>query len=128
MAKAHALIVDDNSENLEVLGRLLAVNNVTCTAVQDTGRIEQTLQEITEVNVVFLDLEMPKHNGYEILGLVRNTFGDTLPIIACAVHSNEMVAARENGFDGFIVKPLDPQLFSTQLSQILNGEFVWDGS
>ena len=128
MAKAHALIIDDNAENIEVLARLLAANDVTHTAVLDTNQLENILQGAGRMDVIFLDIKMPKQNGYEILASLRTTFDRRLPIVAYTVHSNEIATAREMGFDGFLAKPLNPQLFSTQLSQILSGESVWDAS
>jgi CheY-like chemotaxis protein len=128
MANAHALIIDDNMESIEVLARLLAANDVTHTAVQDTSEVENVLQHMPEVDVIFLDLEMPKRNGYEIFEILRHNLGNVAPIVACTVHSNEIATTREVGFNGFIAKPLDPKVFARHLSQILNGKAVWDAS
>src|SRR5262245_34535616 len=75
-SKAHALIIDDDPQNLEVLERLLSADGVAVTSVQDTGALEGTLSNLGHVDVVFLDLEMPKQDGYEIFVVVRNSLGD----------------------------------------------------
>lgn len=126
MSKPHALIIDDDAQNIEVLGRLLAANGVTHTAVQDTRQLESVIEHLTHVDIVFLDIEMPNHNGYEILEALKGNFSNQFPVVACTVHTNEINTAREMGFDSFIGKPLDPQLFSSQLSKILLGKPVWD--
>jgi CheY-like chemotaxis protein len=77
-------------------------------------------------DLVFLDLEMPEMDGYQVLRSLRNTLLEGVPIIACTVHLNEAATIREQGFDGFIAKPLDPKRFSAQMRQILNGERVWE--
>lgn len=126
MTKPHALIIDDNAQNLEVLARLLESNNVGCTALQDTRNLETDLQALASLDLVFLDLEMPLRNGYEVLKLLRTHYGTGLPIIACTVHTSELSSVREMGFDGFIAKPLNPLQFSKQIARLLNGESVWD--
>lgn len=128
MVQAHALIIDDDPQNIEVLARLLAASNVSSTAVQDTSQLERILQGIERVDVVFLDLEMPLHTGYQIFTTLQTYFGGSVPIVACTVHSNEIANARKLGFQGFIAKPINGALFSTYLSQILRGEGVWDAS
>ena len=128
MPNAHALIIDDNAQNLEVLGRLLTANGVSYTAVQDTAGLEHVLASEQHIDAVFLDIEMPRRNGYEILGVLRQQYGADLRIVACTVHTNEISTARAIGFDGFIAKPLSPQSFATQLAQILDGTPVWDAS
>jgi CheY-like chemotaxis protein len=128
MSNAHALIIDDNAQNLEVLGRLLTANGVSYTAVQDTNSLDHILGSESHIDVVFLDIEMPRRNGYEILGLLRQNYGSALRIVACTVHTNEISTAREIGFDGFLAKPLNPTIFAAQLSQILDGTPVWDAS
>jgi two-component system cell cycle response regulator DivK len=37
-----------------------------------------------------------------------------------------MTKARGAGFDGFLGKPLDPDLFPEQIRRILSGESVWE--
>ena len=128
MSNAHALIIDDNTQNLEVLGRLLNANGVSYTALQDTNELERVLTAHQHIDVVFLDIEMPRRSGYEILGVLRQQFGSDLRIVACTVHTNEIAPARAIGFDGFLSKPLNPLVFATQLAQILDGTPVWDAS
>jgi CheY-like chemotaxis protein len=128
MAQTHALIIDDNAENIEVLAHLLKGQGVTYTSLQTTRRLETTLEQMPPVDLVFLDIEMPDRNGYEVLKILRNYLGDQLVIIACTVYNSEMTKARSLGFNGFITKTLQMQQFSTQLAQILSGQAVWDAS
>jgi CheY-like chemotaxis protein len=128
MPIAHALIIDDNAQNLEILGRLLSANGVTHIDIQDTANVEHALSNYPHIDAAFVDIEMPKRSGYEILAILRQQYGSALPIVACTVHTNEIVTARETGFDGFLAKPLNPQAFAAQLQDILNGTPVWDAS
>src|SRR4051794_34958253 len=102
MTNLHALIIDDDAMNLDVLGRLLTKEHVTYTAVRDTALVEQAIGQLDHLNVVFLDLEMPKHNGYEVLEFLRPMLGDEVPVVAYTVHTNESDTARQLGFQGFL--------------------------
>lgn len=127
MSTRHALIIDDNASNMNVLVRLLDKQNVTSTTVLDPKQLKATLQNIGAVDVVFLDLEMPMIDGFQVFDQIRddNRFDD-VPVVAYTVHVSELSEAHRYGFDGFIGKPLDSDRFPDQLERIFNGEGVWE--
>ena len=122
----HALVIDDDNFNLEVLGRMLTAEGAAYTTVQDPTHISATLDNLKQVDVVFLDLEMPKMDGYKAFELLRRKLGAGVPIIACTVHSNEIENARNLGFAGFLGKPLDRERFASQWKRIKNNQPVWE--
>lgn len=128
MSAIHALIVDDNEMGLKVLGNLLELNGATYTGLQDASMLGTALASMDHVDVIFLDLEMPRLNGYEALDQLRNEYNIQAPIIAYTVNSQELTTARELGFDGFIEKPLRMDRFAQQLQDIMNGVPVWDNA
>lgn len=124
----HAIIVDDQEVGIQVLSHLLEVSGVSYTAIKDPDYIEEVLNEVSEVNVIFLDLELPQINGYEILAFLKNELQVSIPIIAYTVNTSEAAYAKEVGFDGFLGKPIDREQFPTTIRRILNGESVWETS
>ncbi len=127
MSKKHALIVDDNARNVNVLARLLATEGVDNTQVLKPLNLDTTLQDMDDVNVVFLDLEMPHVDGYQVLEKLKNDDRfHSVPIVAYTVHVSEIQQTLNRGFDGFLGKPLDSDRFPEQLERILNGEPVWE--
>src|SRR5690348_914003 len=100
MTTARALVVDDNPQNLRVLAQLLSKHGLECIEVSNPKMVQDMLPTLKEVNVVFLDLEMPGLDGFKLKDLLRSSLGST-PIIACTVHVSEMDIVRESGFDGF---------------------------
>jgi CheY-like chemotaxis protein len=127
MTTAHALIIDDNRGNVDVLMDLLKTQGVTCTSLSSPRQLEQTLQQLETLDVIFLDLEMPNYNGFEVLAWLQadQRFG-AVPVVAYTVHTSEINEAREAGFHSFLGKPLKPQAFPDHLRRILSGEPVWD--
>ena len=127
MSQQHALVIDDNAQNRKVLVQLLSKQGISSTEVPDSRKLSNDLAAIGAVDVVFLDLEMPGLDGYDVKNMLREQLGNT-PIIAYTVHVSEMNVVRQSGFDGFIGKPVDNSRFPDQLARILNGQAVWDRS
>jgi CheY-like chemotaxis protein len=105
---------------------MLAVEGLTATTVQNPAQVEAVLKSLTSLDIVFLDLEMPGLNGYDVLNKLRaSSKTGGVPVVACTVHLNEMNNARRMGFHSFLGKPLDGDKFPEQLARILKGEPVW---
>ena len=118
-----AMIIEDDVNSAKVLAHLLNKNSFDSVTVMDYRQL--AMQEKPEI--VFVDLEMPQRNGYEILEeLLKDNYYQSIPIVATSVHTGELKNAQSAGFSGFIGKPLSKDKFSKQLSSILNGEAVWD--
>lgn len=126
MYGAHALVIDDNDDNLYVLSELLSMNGVQSYTLRRSIELLTFLQNIERLDVVFLDLEMPRMNGYEVLTSLKQhpRFGN-VPVVAYTVHLSEVAVAQQIGFHSFLGKPLDADKFPDQLARILNGEPVW---
>jgi two-component system cell cycle response regulator DivK len=126
MDSRHALIIDDDAYNVYVMQQFLDRENIAYTAVTETSTLEAVLEQLPRVDIVLLDLEMPKRDGYEIIEMLRARLGAGVPIVACTVHTAEINRTRKLGFSGFIAKPLDMDRFSEQIRRILNGEPIWE--
>ncbi len=127
MKSVHALVIDDNVKNLGVLAQLLTLQGARATRVNNPLHLTEVLKSMEKVDIVFLDLEMPGLNGYDVLNMLRadSRFAN-VPIVAYTVHVSEVFTAQEKGFDGFIGKPVDSDRFPEQMERILKGEAVWD--
>lgn len=123
---SHALIIDDDAYSVHIMERLLDQQDIAYTSVKDPTQLMPILQTLEHIDVVFLDLEMPHLDGYEVLGILKDHFGDEVPIVACTVHTAEIRTTRKLGFFSFVAKPLDFNRFPDQLKRILNGSPVWE--
>jgi CheY-like chemotaxis protein len=126
MTHTHALIIDDDPTNVDVLVQLLEHESVSCTVVQDPVDLTYDPSPAEQADLIFLDLEMPRLDGYQMLVILRDEFGICVPIVAYTVHISEINIAREQGFHSFLGKPLQARRFGYQLARILNGERVWE--
>lgn len=122
----HALIIDDNPLNVEVLHTLLQRHQVKTTVITNVRNIALSLADGAPLHVVFLDLEFPNGDGFDVLLALRNLPQlQGVPIVAYTVHTSEIDKARRLGFDGFLGKPLNLHEFPAQLQTILSGGRVW---
>src|SRR5687767_11113310 len=105
---------------------MLSDEGVRSTSLSNPTLLMDTLDQAGHIDLVFLDLEMPNADGYEVLEQLKIELGSDIPVIACTVHTNEVNNARQQGFHSFIGKPLDVDRFPDQLQRILNRQRVWE--
>jgi len=122
-----ALIIDDNPANLAVLEQALELEGVTPLLYSTPKNIEAILDEVGQIDIVFLDLEFPNYNGLDLIKEFKQDprLAD-VPFVAYTVHTSEQNEAQEAGFHSFLGKPLDVDRFPEQLQRILSGEPIWD--
>jgi two-component system cell cycle response regulator DivK len=131
--EAIVLVVEDNPDNLFIVMDLLQeeLHVHYCNGRASGWQLFKLLQAKPElvVDLILMDLQIPREDGYEILQQIR-----AMPALACtrvvAVTANVMpqdvVRARQAGFDGFIGKPINRHRFPDQVCRILSGEAVWE--
>ena len=90
-----------------------------------------TVQKLaqTKYDLIILDLMLPRgDSGFSIFEQIRRMEDYKLiPIVAISASepTQAIQRAQELGFDGFIAKPLDKDLFPKQLDELLEGKKVW---
>lgn len=89
----------------------------------------QKLKRQHKFDVIILDLMLSEElSGFDVFAEIRqHSELDHVPIVAvsAADPSHALPKAQDMGFDGFISKPIDSDLFPEQLWHIMNGEKIW---
>lgn len=124
------LYVDDDALSREVMHVLASkVIGADITLLDDNTNFMDKVRDLPAMpDVIFLDIQMRPHDGYEMLKMLR---GDSLykeaTVIAmtASVMATDVQALRAAGFNGLIGKPILRQVFPSLLKQILTGEPVW---
>ena len=126
---AHILVVEDNLKNFVLIARLLAYLGVKeCQWKASGWQVIEFADSMPRVDLVLLDIHIPDEDGYAVLQRLRGDerFTKTRIVAVTADASQDsLMRAKSAGFDGFIGKPLDPDLFPQQVRSILLGQPVW---
>jgi two-component system cell cycle response regulator DivK len=124
------LVVEDDPDNRTVVARLLRLAGVLPERLFEAeGDAAAWLEGAgIEVDLVFLDLQMPRKDGYQVLAELRadpRRAGLTVIALTANVMKRDVERCRLAGFDGFIGKPIDGRRFARLFEGILAGESVW---
>jgi CheY-like chemotaxis protein len=122
-----ALIIEDTESDADVLANLLDQLGVMYNVLLATHDSLDTFTDFDIPDVIFLDLELPGSNGYQVLESIKiDANMRHIPVVAYTSHLSEMAAARDAGFHSFLGKPLKRSAFGAQLANIINNVPVWD--
>jgi two-component system, cell cycle response regulator DivK len=103
------LVAEDNAVNLELLREML--EGLRCEVVEAING-EQALAKVeeTEPDLILLDINMPKMNGYDVLTRLRqNRKFSAVPVLAVTAYAmkEDQQKVLEAGFNGYLPKPID---------------------
>ena len=136
LAGAHILVADDHAVNREVTTTLLKTLHCRVDVAVDGVQTVEAVQR-EAYDLVLLDCEMPKLDGYDAAMQIRrleeqgevkagDKYGarDRLPIVAVTAHTSPRDRARsaESGMDDFVSKPFTLQILRAVLTKWLLGE------
>lgn len=116
------LVIEDNPQNLELMTYLLrAFGYTTLTATDGAEGIEVVRRE--KLDLIICDVHLPGIDGYEVAHqLKRDPMLRRIPLVA--VTALAMVGDRDKvlsaGFDGYIDKPITPEIFVKQVEAFMN--------
>lgn len=121
--KLKFLIVDDNIRNRLLLSEI--VNGLDHTSVTaENGEVAINILQNEPVDIVLMDIEMPKMNGFETTQYIRTQFKPPLnriPVIAITAHNIDEYSKTltDSGFNEFITKPYSFEKITLMLKQYL---------
>jgi CheY-like chemotaxis protein len=105
----HILVADDNVDAAESLGYLLRTFGHEVVVVYDG--LNAVIEAVRmRPDVIILDIDMPKMNGYDVARHLRTAEGLTDSVLVALTgyaQERDRQRAREAGFDHHFAKPLD---------------------
>ncbi len=115
----NALIVDDNKLNQMVLEKVLQKYKVNIDLAEN-GEVAVQKASENEYDIIFMDLHMPKKDGFEATKEIKE-MGIKTPIITVSANVTEeaMAQAKKLGMSEFISKPFTTQIIHSILNTYL---------
>ncbi|MCP4600320.1 MAG: response regulator [Proteobacteria bacterium] len=122
LSKLRILLAEDNYINQQVTTGILETMGLTADAVANGSEAVNALKS-TSYDLVLMDCQMPKMNGYEASRIIRNrgsgVINNDVPIIAMT--ANAMQGDREKcinaGMDDYIAKPIYPEALAVVIEK-----------
>lgn len=121
MDSMHFLVVEDDPDGQEVVGRMLRHQRIS---FDGTYTAEDALERLASsaYDMVIIDLQLPGMDGWTLLSTIRShPEFDQMPCVAVtAYHSTDVaVKALDSGFTAYFPKPLDATSFVRELQSLL---------
>jgi CheY-like chemotaxis protein len=123
---AGILIVDDQVANVQLLEQLLreaGYSNITATTLPEQVG---TLHRENSFDLILLDVQMPKLNGFQVLERLRTSQIDSyVPVIVLTAYPNHKLRALEAGAKDFISKPFNLLEVTTRIHNMLEVRLLY---
>ncbi len=119
-SRRRILVVDDAADNREAMDVLLTLYGHSVEVAQDGEEgVEKAMAG--RPDVAFVDIGLPRLNGYEVAKEIRRRpGGDQIVLIALSGYGQpeDKRQALESGFDAHLTKPVNPGIFKQLLSEL----------
>ncbi len=102
------LICEDDKKSRELLRLILSKLNFTIISACDGVEAVEMFRKNPDIDLVLLDIQMPRLNGYQTLAEIRKLSIKKIPIIAQTAFAmtHEIKKIMDSGFDDYISKPI----------------------
>ena len=115
------LIVDDEQKIVRALGDYFTANNYFVLKAYDGEEaLDVFYKNISDIDLIILDVMMPKLNGFDVLKTLREQ-SYLVPIIMLTAKSEEydQIKGLNFGSDDYVSKPISPTLLFARTEAVL---------
>ncbi|KAI0386994.1 putative histidine kinase SlnCl1 [Hypomontagnella monticulosa] len=110
--KLRVLVAEDNPTNIEVVSRMLKLEDVYDVTIAQDGQeayelVKTNMENNLHFDLIFMDIQMPNLDGLQSTRLIRK-MGYSAPIVALTAFSEEsnIKDCMESGMNEFLSKPI----------------------
>ncbi len=114
------LIAEDELSNIKMIKLVLKKTNVNIIHVQNGKDVIKKCKKNKDIDLVLMDIKMPKVNGLEATKEIRK-FNIDIPVIAFSAYAmpSDQQKAKEAGCNDFIAKPIKKDNLLAKLNHYL---------
>ena len=123
MRKIKAILIDDEAGAREVLNNLLSRFCTDVEVVAEANNLLTGIEQIKEFNpdVVFLDIQMPKYSGYEIVNFIDKI---DFSIVFITAYDKYALKAFEISALDYILKPIEVDRLKSAVKKVSDKQVV----
>jgi DNA-binding LytR/AlgR family response regulator len=116
MKMLRCIVVDDESGAIEILSRYIEKN----AGLELIRSFRDSIEALTfladnEVDIVFLDIDMPNLDGMKLSGLIQDK---DVKIIFCTAYSEYAVESYEKDASDYLLKPISYERFCKAVAKV----------
>jgi len=121
---SRVLVVDDGAENRELVKLLLEEAGATVDEAEN-GQVGVDKAVTGNYDVILMDVQMPVMDGFTATRTIREK-GLKTSIIALTANAMKGFEQKclDNGYSGYLTKPIDVDIFMAKMSELLDGRQV----
>lgn len=131
MEKIKVLIADDHKIVLDGLRLLLDQEQdiETVGEALDGDEVIDKTNSLEEVDIVILDINMPKKDGIEVTRIIKDSYPEIKILVASMYNKKEFIKnLMEAGIDGYILKNSGRAELLTAIRSLAKGEPYYSGA
>jgi CheY-like chemotaxis protein len=116
------LLVDDDPNIQSLFQIVLDHHGIELVGTPDPAIALEYLADHTP-DIIVIDIFLPTSDGYKMLQAIRSLAHlQHCPVIATTAYytTDTVTDIEQSGFDGYLLKPLDPQQLVVYLKHVLN--------
>ena len=125
------LIVDDEKGIREVIKEYSISEGYQVLEAENGLEALQILEQNSNIDVIVLDIMMPKMDGYTVLKNIRKTYD--IPVIMLSARADEFdkLQSFDMGVDDYVTKPFSPRELMARIkvvtnrNKVTNDEYVY---
>lgn len=117
--KDKILIVDDESRMRKLIGDFLVNNNFDIVEAVDGEDALKVFYSTKGIDLIILDVMMPKLDGYEVLKTIRNDSRVPIILLTAKGEENDQIRGFISGADDYIQKPFSPKILVARINAVL---------
>ncbi len=116
--KFNILVIEDTKEIVDLIKLYLENEGYNIHELYDGDGVLSTIKKY-QIDLIILDIMLPKLNGYEVLKKIREIYNIPIIILSAKNLDNDIIIGLNLGADDYMVKPFNPlQLVARVNAQI----------
>ena len=124
MEQETILVVDDNKEIVYSISELLKYEGYNTVKVYDGMEALKALEE-NRIDLILLDVMMPKMNGLSALMKLREKYRIPVIILSAKTEESDKVSGLMLGADDYVEKPYNPSELTARVKAHLRRYHTW---
>ncbi len=114
------LVVDDDRRINELLDDIFTMEGFEVYRAFDGEEAIEILENVEDIEVVLLDIMMPKIDGWEMLAYIRMHFDVKVLMLTALSEEEDEVRGIRSGADDYVVKPFKRAVLLERVKRLVN--------